>query len=172
MFQLNRRPVGPDDILGGKLWQTSPADVGNVVSLGYDATDDYRAPMLGFVAQTLSMAAAGAGGTTQFSTLVVPALEWWWCEYFSIKAQIAATSSVLWFRPVIFGSPQGTIHQLFGPDQAGPVNTANGEELAVGWHVRQWLPPGSYFAVMTGPVVATGGNPNVTGSVRRMVYRA
>lgn len=151
-LQLNRRPLGVDDVLGGKSWPTVQTQVADQVVVTYNATADYMAARrYGAVGNVI---ATGGTANSQVATLFnVPAGEAWYVENLGVIS--ATTTPVGWVGSSmsLVVSEVGTGNLSLYAGAATRIFTLNGNHVAAqsireGINGGFWLYPAAQIAVV------------------------
>lgn len=135
-FQINRRSLGVDDLVGGKSWPTVPSQFADQVVGVFDMTE-------GFL-QSRQAGGFQANNLTTINTIVsftVPSDEAWYVTGISTSGTVIAGATVVFQNWVGVPGLSGAIPvRLWGP----PTPTvAAGAVFATSWQPNIWLPPGS-----------------------------
>jgi len=149
-FQINRRAIGLDDILGAKSWPTVPSQVADQVVVTYPAIKEFRASRR-YGGQTNFNATTGTATRQAVTVGAVPATEAWIVENVGVFGTVPAGGSV---KQLGVGSNEvgfGDTTIYAGPPNRGVwavVNFGAAEDARFQWDVNDWvLMPGATLTV-------------------------
>lgn len=148
-FQVNRRAVGVDDILGAKSWPRVPGEMADTLVGVYDMTDAFNyARRFGGIGNFFNSAGtANEQANTMFN---IPPNEAWYVDNLSISGGSALAAGIT-CRAVIAANEIG-----YGDLAVYPVGYAQwvgeysptfnpGETIRWGVSPRRWFGPGTQF---------------------------
>lgn len=158
-FQINRAPLGLNDLIGGKTWPVNQDHMADQVVSVIESLDLY---MLANSEIVGGAANPGAAGGFQLSALIVPSGEWWYCHKFSAFTAGMGAGQSISFKLGFFNNQVAGGSSYWSQPEAVTDTTAVGQIGWAGWLPRCWLRPGMQFLVQVEAIAA--GPININGS--------
>lgn len=140
-WQINRRPVGVDDVLGAKSWPSTISQMADQLVAVYDTSAEFDFARR--AGQLLIGTTAGTATLQTWQAWVIPADEAWYIEAMSANYGVP-----------VGGSAQVTVSTVeFGVTNLPSIVTDWGATAGAGLtarfsdYPRRWLGPGTTFTV-------------------------